>query len=143
MASVVLLFFQMPDLSSTDHFPDTAPFRNYCPFPGQASDSIMRQFKIFPNTKNNPYICTRFRTNVIGEMLEWLKRHAWKACIRQNRISGSNPDLSAHQKTRFISERVFFLKQALQSLVAVPHSRHYTLPTWLIDILTQAPQMSK
>ena len=28
-------------------------------------------------------------------MLEWLKRHAWKACIRQNRISGSNPDLSA------------------------------------------------
>ena len=30
-----------------------------------------------------------------GEMLEWLKRHAWKACIRQNRISGSNPDLSA------------------------------------------------
>ena len=32
-----------------------------------------------------------------GEMLEWLKRHAWKACIRQNRISGSNPDLSARQ----------------------------------------------
>ena len=34
-----------------------------------------------------------------GEMLEWLKRHAWKACIRQNRISGSNPDLSARQET--------------------------------------------
>ena len=33
-----------------------------------------------------------------GEMLEWLKRHAWKACIRQNRISGSNPDLSAPEK---------------------------------------------
>ena len=33
-------------------------------------------------------------------MLEWLKRHAWKACIRQKRISGSNPDLSAKQKTR-------------------------------------------
>ena len=31
-------------------------------------------------------------------MLEWLKRHAWKACIRQNRISGSNPDLSATKK---------------------------------------------
>ena len=30
-------------------------------------------------------------------MLEWLKRHAWKACIRQKRISGSNPDLSARQ----------------------------------------------
>ena len=28
-------------------------------------------------------------------MLEWLKRHAWKACIPQKGISGSNPDLSA------------------------------------------------
>lgn len=32
----------------------------------------------------------------IGEMLEWLKRHAWKACIRQKRIGGSNPPPSAH-----------------------------------------------
>lgn len=30
-----------------------------------------------------------------GEVLEWLKRHAWKACMRQNRIGGSNPFLSA------------------------------------------------
>ena len=30
-----------------------------------------------------------------GVMLEWLKRHAWKACIRQKRIGGSNPPLSA------------------------------------------------
>ncbi len=28
-------------------------------------------------------------------MLEWLKRHAWKACIRQKRIRGSNPRLFA------------------------------------------------
>ena len=27
-------------------------------------------------------------------MLEWLKRHAWKACIRQKCIAGSNPALS-------------------------------------------------
>ena len=32
---------------------------------------------------------------LIGEMLEWLKRHAWKACIRQKRIGGSNPPYSA------------------------------------------------
>ena len=32
---------------------------------------------------------------IIGEMLEWLKRHAWKACIRQKRIGGSNPPYSA------------------------------------------------
>ena len=31
-------------------------------------------------------------------MLEWLKRHAWKACIRQKRIRGSNPRLSAQVK---------------------------------------------
>ena len=27
----------------------------------------------------------------IGEMLEWLKRHAWKACIPLKGIRGSNP----------------------------------------------------
>ncbi len=32
---------------------------------------------------------------IVGEMLEWLKRHAWKACIRQKCIAGSNPALSA------------------------------------------------
>src|SRR5262245_22961270 len=30
-----------------------------------------------------------------GEMAEWLKAHAWKACVRQNRTVGSNPTLSA------------------------------------------------
>lgn len=30
----------------------------------------------------------------IGEMLEWLKRHAWKACKRQKCFAGSNPALS-------------------------------------------------
>ena len=38
--------------------------------------------------------------NTLGEMLEWLKRHAWKACIRQKRIRGSNPRLSAEMKER-------------------------------------------
>ena len=32
---------------------------------------------------------------LIGEMLEWLKRHAWKACIPLKGIRGSNPRLSA------------------------------------------------
>ena len=31
----------------------------------------------------------------LGEMLEWLKRHAWKACKRQKCFRGSNPRLSA------------------------------------------------
>ena len=29
-------------------------------------------------------------------MLEWLKRHAWKACVLQKGIKGSNPFLSAN-----------------------------------------------
>ena len=40
------------------------------------------------------YFCTR---NNKGEVLEWLKRHAWKACIRLKRIGGSNPPLSANK----------------------------------------------
>ena len=35
------------------------------------------------------------RVDTFGKVLEWLKRHAWKACIRQKRIRGSNPLLSA------------------------------------------------
>ncbi len=33
--------------------------------------------------------------NAKGEMLEWLKRHAWKACKLQKGFRGSNPRLSA------------------------------------------------
>jgi hypothetical protein len=44
----------------------------------------------------SPYYC--------GEMAEWLKAHAWKACIPQG-IQGSNPCLSAiiffHSETEY------------------------------------------
>ena len=30
-------------------------------------------------------------------MLEWLKRHAWKACKLQKGFGGSNPPLSAEE----------------------------------------------
>ena len=54
------------------------------------------------------YFCRRKRSFVTlgrylsfdeleGEMLEWLKRHAWKACKRQKRFGGSNPPLSAEK----------------------------------------------
>ena len=36
--------------------------------------------------------------DTFGKVLEWLKRHAWKACIRQKRIRGSNPLLSAKER---------------------------------------------
>ena len=31
-----------------------------------------------------------------GEMSEWFKEHAWKVCILQKGIAGSNPALSAN-----------------------------------------------
>ena len=42
-----------------------------------------------------PEFKSRCSRQTSGEVLEWLKRHAWKACIRQKRIGGSNPPLSA------------------------------------------------
>ena len=33
-----------------------------------------------------------------GEMAERSKAHAWKVCMRDERIEGSNPSLSASQK---------------------------------------------
>mgnify|MGYP000772136161 CR=1 FL=1 len=44
----------------------------------------------------------------IGEMLEWLKRHAWKACIPLKGIRGSNPRLSAELtgQNRTVSRQV-------------------------------------
>ena len=46
--------------------------------------------------------------NQQGEVLEWLKRHAWKACSRQNWLAGSNPVLSANA--------MFFLTQLMKRL---------------------------
>ena len=55
------------------------------------------------NARGSHFFCTfvaENAENTEGEMLEWLKRHAWKACIRQKRIRGSNPRLSAEMKER-------------------------------------------
>lgn len=46
----------------------------------------------------------------IGKVLEWLKRHAWKACNRQNRFGGSNPPLSAYY--------VFLILKDMNNLIA-------------------------
>ena len=47
-------------------------------------------------------------------MLEWLKRHDWKSCDRQNRFMGSNPILSAQCKAqRTLHESAAFLRLCL------------------------------
>ena len=43
-----------------------------------------------------------------GVMLEWLKRHAWKACIRQKRIPSSNLGRSAKKIPQAILPAGFF-----------------------------------
>ena len=48
-------------------------------------------------------------SDTIGVMLEWLKRHAWKACIRQKRIGGSNPPHSAPTSDCMIMQSLVLL----------------------------------
>ena len=38
-------------------------------------------------------------------MLEWLKRHAWKACKLQKGFRGSNPRLSARENEAIPRQR--------------------------------------
>ena len=40
-----------------------------------------------------------------GKVLEWLKRHAWKACKRQKRFRGSNPRLSATVDVKVVEKK--------------------------------------
>ena len=56
--------------------------------------------KKFGDSKYYHYLCSRKNeqphiTHIFGEMLEWLKRHAWKACKPLKGFTGSNPVLSA------------------------------------------------
>ena len=57
--------------------------------------------------------------NLKGEVLEWLKRHAWKACSRQNWLAGSNPVLSA--KILFTMKRLIILFSMI-GLLAIPQA---------------------
>ncbi len=43
-------------------------------------------------------LLTKFAPRKQGEMLEWLKRHAWKACKPLKGFAGSNPAFSAGNK---------------------------------------------
>ncbi len=45
---------------------------------------------------------------VIGEMLEWLKRHAWKACGLQKGLASSNLALSAENGFADMQSRFIF-----------------------------------
>ena len=51
-----------------------------------------------------------------GKVLEWLKRHAWKACIPLKGIGGSNPPLSAYT---YIIYKVYMKKNPFIARLAI------------------------
>ena len=55
--------------------------------------------KYLQKNLHNSIICCNFVADLeksLGEMLEWFKRHDWKACKLQKGFRGSNPRLSAN-----------------------------------------------
>ena len=54
----------------------------------------MSKHNFYFNKKH--YLCSAFQEND-GVMLEWLKRHAWKACNRHKRFPSSNLGHSARK----------------------------------------------
>ncbi len=53
---------------------------------------------LFALTLNSQFICAPHNRWERGEVTEWLKVHAWKACVLQKGTQGSNPCLSAERK---------------------------------------------
>ena len=57
--------------------------------------------------------------NIQGEMSEWLKEHAWKACVLQKGTVGSNPTLSAFlnlmSQYKFYKRQIFKMKHPVEN----------------------------
>ena len=81
-----------------------------------------------PQFENYSYLCRRFPIRIpdstlLGEVLEWLKRHAWKACKPLKGFVGSNPILSAQTmpvRPDTDGHRLFFLPQAARTATLRP-----------------------
>ena len=61
-------------------------------------------------------------------MLEWLKRHAWKACKRQKRFPGSNPGLSMFMKRLIAGLAIMSLTLFCQTVKAQEDSTTNSVP---------------
>ena len=55
--------------------------------------------------------------NDSGQVAEWLKAHAWKACIRLKRIAGSNPALSVFHEITFMNPPPDSVSDNLKAMV--------------------------
>ncbi len=57
---------------------------------------MARNREIIRNLRSFSYNVSQ--KDAFGKVLEWLKSHAWKACLRHKGIRGSNPLLSAQRE---------------------------------------------
>ena len=64
--------------------------------------------------------CVTLQSRFKGEVLEWLKRHAWKACIPLKGIGGSNPPLSAYESCKFFLLTGLFVFMRVRTCRARP-----------------------
>lgn len=74
-------------------------------------------------------------------MLEWLKRHAWKACIRQKRIASSNLAHSANKTLKINDLNVDFQGLFLRLLVTFRFSYYYKIGVsgffWWAEVMSE------
>ena len=62
-------------------------------------------------------------------MLEWLKRHAWKACVPQKGIASSNLALSA--KSRRFCVGYFCFKRDTSQSFSIRYSRNKSISSFV------------
>jgi hypothetical protein len=65
---------------------------------GEGQDARSKEHASSAPSQRNCHGYQRQDNSISGEVSERLKEHAWKVCIRQ-RIEGSNPSLSANQRS--------------------------------------------
>ena len=85
------------------------------------------------------YLCTRLTQ---GEVLEWLKRHAWKACNRQKRFGGSNPPLSAEYVVIMKRLIILFSMMGLLLVSQTTTAQDKTLQDTVVTAVTDSVAVS-
>ena len=65
-------------------------------------------------------------------MLEWLKRHAWKACNRPKRFGGSNPPLSAENQMTAAAQDEWLVSPEMT--LAANETLHFLLQADYFDV---------
>ncbi len=129
----------------------TAPGNLYCPVLYRAESLVILQlqnscrerFHVLTSYKRYasltffhgvlafiPQKSNTFAPHLKGKMLEWFKRHAWKACSRQNWHGGSNPPLSAESRPYALCPLAAFICNSARFRSS--HADFRIISTWLL-----------